>query len=353
MPMSSIQGLDFTASETIRELNSDASKSISIPIKASDNVISLKREFKIKIQESQGYDSDPTVIAFETKSNIWEEETPKNNDIMLASDVDINIPKTATQNNNTFAIVIGIQNYKYTVNAEYASRDAQYFYEYAKQTFNIPEKNIYYIENENATLAEFEKIFGKNGWLERRVKPINKDAEIIVYYSGHGAPDPTSQQPFLIPYDVDPNYVSTGRFSMEKMIKSVEVLECKNANFFIDACFSGVSSTGDALIASVRPGGYDLQTPEVEQKSNITIFSASEFNQYSNVYHNQKHGLFTYYLLKGMQGAAKGEDNELTIEELYKYINRNVSNKAYELNKEQNPTYIGTKKKKTIIQYWE
>jgi uncharacterized caspase-like protein len=66
----------------------------------------------------------------------------------------------------------------------------------------------------------------------------------------------------------------------------------------------------------------------------IVAFSASSGNQSSNAYNDQKHGMFTYYLLKSLQ-ESKGEINYKTF---WESLKRTVSFESIRVNsKEQDP----------------
>jgi len=166
------------------------------------------------------------------------------------SDVDKDIPKTNMDSNNILAVIIGIEEYKYAPSVDFASNDARTFYQYAKDVFGIPERNIYYRINDGATAGEFNKIFSENGWIDRRLKKLETD--VIIYYSGHGAPDTQSKKGYLIPSDIDPNYATTG-FSIDDMYLFLSKLQAKSVTLFLDACFSGESRSQEMLIAGIRP----------------------------------------------------------------------------------------------------
>ena len=267
-------------------------------------------------------------------------------DIITLADVDKNIPNTKTKGKNTLAVIIGIQDYKYAPDADYADRDAQYFYEYSKSVLGVPEPNIYFRVDDGATSGEFNKIFAEDGWIARR---LGFNTDVIFFYSGHGAPDPKSEKGYLIPHDIDPNYANTG-FSIDRIYGSLADLKANSVTVFIDACFSGESRSEEMLIAGIRPISIQIINPLIIAK-NFAVFSASTGKQYSSSYPEKFHGLFTYFLLKGLQGNAKGSDKQLTIGELYDYVKENVSSQAGYLDKEQNPTFVGGNKDRIIVRY--
>jgi len=268
-------------------------------------------------------------------------------DIVELADVDKNIPQTSMTGQNTLAVIIGLEKYKYAPDVIFASRDAQVFYQYVKSIFGIPERNIYLRMNDGATSGEFQKVFAEDGWIARRLKKNITD--VMVFFSGHGAPDSKSKKGFLIPYDIDPNYATTG-VSLDELYSSLAKLEAKSVTVFLDACFSGVSRSNEMLIASVRPVSISIRNP-VLLRENMAVFSASTDDEYSSAYPEKQHGLFTYFLLKGLRGEAKGYDNELTIKELFEFVRNHVLETAGYLDTEQTPTLVGRNTKRILVEY--
>ena len=75
---------------------------------------------------------------------------------------------------------------------------------------------------------------------------------------------------------------------------------------------------------------------------NFTVFSASKLNQISSGLKGAKHGIFSYYLMKGLEGKAdSNKDKKITNGELLAYMDENVSQKASELGRQQNPSLAG------------
>ena len=57
---------------------------------------------------------------------------------------------------------------------------------------------------------------------------------------------------------------------------------------------------------------------------------------------NGEHGIFSYYLMKGLEGLAdQNKDKKITNGELQAYMKSNVSQKAAEWGREQNPSLVG------------
>ncbi len=265
----------------------------------------------------------------------------------LSVDIEQNISVFDKPNKNALAIIFGIENYKNVSGVTYASRDANFVKEYFEKTLGIKKNNIYFITNEDVTKAEFDKVFSKEGWLDKRVK--EKETEIYFYYAGHGAPEIKNNKAYLIPYDGDPNYASITGYELDKLYENLGNLNAKSVTIFLDACFSGANRESEMLLANARPISIEVNSPIVK---GITVFSATSNKEISSAWQEKKHGLFTYFMLKGMQGNADlNEDKKLTIGELGKYIKHNVSETAGFIDREQTPQMITDNENRILINY--
>ena len=112
---------------------------------------------------------------------------------------------------------------------------------------------------------------------------------------------------------------------------------------FFDACYSGQTRDDKTLIASARPISIGVrETGGVPD--NFTIFTASQGNQISSPFKEAKHGIFSFYLMKGLEGEAdKDKNREITNGELLAYMEKKVNAKAVELGRKQVPSLIGQK----------
>jgi len=264
----------------------------------------------------------------------------------LSVDIEDNIP-SGSKISNTLAIVFGIEKYKNVSNVSFAHRDARFMKEYFNKTIGISENNIYYVVNEDVSKAVFDKVFSKGGWLDKRVK--KGKTEIYFYYAGHGSPDIKENKAYLIPYDGDPNYASQTGYEMEKIYNYLSDLNAKSVTVFLDACFSGANRESEMLLTDARPLMIEVKSPIAK---GITVFSATGTNEISSAWRDKKHGLFSYFLMKGMQGQANvNKDNKLTIKELGDYIHQKVSEQAGYLDREQTPEMISDDENRIIINY--
>ncbi len=261
-------------------------------------------------------------------------------------DVEKKIPK-GEKNPNAYAVVFGIEQYKNVSSVTYARRDAYWMREYFAKTLGVPEENIYYKTDVDAGKAEFDKVFSQGGWLDKRIGDGRSD--LYIYYAGHGAPDFNSRTAFLIPYDGDPNYASQTGYSIDKMTANLSQLEARSVTVFLDACFSGANRENEILLAGARPVFLDVNTAVA---ANVTLFSAASGNQISSSWAEKQHGIFSYWLMKGMQGSADANrDKIITVEELGGFIRNNVSKTAGKLDREQTPVLQTMDREKILVKF--
>ena len=243
----------------------------------------------------------------------------------IEQSVDVDIVETNVVNQNTYALIIANENYKHEVTVPYASNDGSIFKEYCHKTLGLPEEHIKLI-----TDASYNDIrFGLN-WL-KQITSTNKQAKVIFYYAGHGIPDETQKGAYLLPIDGYASDVVTG-YSLNELYKNLEALSAQTTTVFLDACFSGTKREGD-MLASAR--GVALKVDYTTPSGQMVVMSASQGDETAYPYENQRHGMFTYYLLKKLQ-ETKGD---VTLGTLSQYITEEVRKQSITLNgKIQTPT---------------
>lgn len=237
-------------------------------------------------------------------------------------------PYTGYKSENTFALIIANEEYDMATDVEMATNDGLAVKEYFSKTLGLSDKQILYYPN--AT-------FGKMSKAVRDIKSIASayggNMNLLVYYAGHGIPDNATKDAFLMPVDADGTDV-TICYSLKRLYNEIDEMHLNYAVVFLDACFSGAKRDGDMIIAA---RGVAIKAKEEKPKGNTIIFSATSDEEAAYSYKEEKHGLFTYFLLKRMQ-EKKGK---VTLGDLAEYITENVSRQSILINgKKQTPTVI-------------
>ena len=227
-----------------------------------------------------------------------------------------------------WAVVIGISEYSNPLikNLSYADRDARDFAEFLKTPAGggFEPEHMKILLNKDATLQNV-----KQALYNFLRQTIDKDL-VIIYFAGHGAPEPTNpSNNYLLTYDSDPNSLETSAFPMWDVNTALtRYIPSKRVIVFSDACHSG-GITSDLATRGVSLTETNLinqyLTDLSKSKEGTIVFTASQAGEVSQELDKFGHGVFTYFLLKGMKGEADiNNDYTVTIGELMDYVEDNV-----------------------------
>ena len=265
-------------------------------------------------------------------------------------DVD-QVVKSSIRRPDALGVIFGVEDYRYAPSVPYARHDALVVHEYFVRALGLKESNIYIRTDRDATQGEFHKVFDPvQGWLAKRIKPGK--TEVFIYFVGHGVPDPATQDAYLVPADGDPNYPATS-FRLDELYHSMNRLPAGQITMIIDACFSGQVGRGDRIqmvLAGAR--GIAVEARRVTPAPHLVVLTAAHGNQVSSSYPEKSHGLFTYFILKGLQGYADQNGNSaVTVGELYAYVRESVVVQAGYLDREQTPELHGVDFDRILVMY--
>ena len=208
----------------------------------------------------------------------------------VVSDVDQQIPvSTESQNENTFAVIIGNEKYSQVSPVQFAKKDALIFAEYCKKTLGLPAENVRVYED--ATYAMMMSAV-KN--IQDISKAYRGNVNVIFYYAGHGIPNEKDRNAYLLPIDVDGSQTSFC-YSLGKLYHELGSMNSKNVIVLLDACFSG-SLRGDGMLMAAR--GVAIKAKVTAPKGNMVVLSAAKGEETAYPYKEKGHGMFTYFLLK-------------------------------------------------------
>ena len=272
---------------------------------------------------------------------------------LVKIDADLAPPETrAVPKDNAYAIVVGVEDYRDLPKVDYARRDAEMVKKYLIKSMGYREQNVVLLLGDRVTRSQLAARF--ENWLPKQVGDSN-DAEVFVYYGGHGAPDPSTNQAFLVPYDGDPAFLEATAYPLNRLYKILSDLPAKRVIVALDTCFSGAG--GRSVISKgTRPMLIKVDGPQIGGP-NLVVLTAAAGNQVSSAYMDKRHGLFTYYFLKGLQGEADAnKDHTVELQELSAYLKANVEAIARRMNVDQSPQLmpsieaLGSRAKMSMIE---
>jgi hypothetical protein len=245
------------------------------------------------------------------------------------------VPDRPVTGADKFAVVVGIARYSDTTggltNLQFADRDAQDFRDFllSPDGGSFPKDNIRLLLNEDATSQNVRSAF-----FTFLTKAQPQD-EVVLYIAGHGAPDPNDPRNlYLLTYDTKLEDMGGTAFPMWQLQDVfTRVLKAKRVVTFADTCHS-YGFSGERGHAKKSNNLVNQYLSRFANDSDRAVITASDISQLS--YESDKwgggHGVFTYFLLKGLHGEADfNKDGTVTAGELFSYVHDSVD-KATEGN---------------------
>ena len=166
---------------------------------------------------------------------------------------------------------------------------------------------------------------------DERMKEYADKARVIVYYSGHGVPNLETQEAYLLAVDGSPLTMS-GSILIDNFYESLSATGVQSINVFLDCCFSGASKSGNML---VEARGTVIKPKASVPRENMVVMTACTGDQIAFPYTDQRHGMFTYFLLKKLK-ESKGE---VQLGELFQYVQSNVRRQSlHDKKRKQEPS---------------
>ena len=258
---------------------------------------------------------------------LWQQpQQQKSRDLKYEEDRPAAAPVTVPRG---YALVVGIAKYKNLpakAQLDYAERDADAMYSVLinPEGGNFRAENVHRLTGAKATLANLKQEL--EVWLPGVAKESDR---VVIYFAGHGFI--SGGRGYLAPYDLDPANIGATGYSMDTLgTVAGSRIKAKWKVLLTDSCHSGAISP-DAELAQVNKSLLDLS------RSMFSLTASRDRERsFESKNWGEGHGIFTYYVVKGLEGEAdESGDGIVTADELAEYVRRNVR----EVTKgQQNPT---------------
>ena len=213
---------------------------------------------------------------------------------------------------DSWAVVVGIDNYAKWPKLQYAARDADAIRQTLIDEFGFASERVFSLTNgeatRNAILSTFHDRLAHGG--------VKKNDRIFVFFAGHGATRKLSSGRdlgYIIPVDSDPAQMASDAIPMTEIQNIAESLTAKHVLFVMDACYSGLGLT--------RGGGNNSFLKENARRIGRQMLTAGGADQLVADGGPGGHSVFTWTLLQALGGKADlNGDGFITGTELAAYI---------------------------------
>jgi len=267
--------------------------------------------------------SSINIIVYEKSRDKYKDDLPE-----LLAKAKVNAIKA---DHSKWLFAIGAEHYDNTDPVLYSARSAEMFVKIATEVLGVPKSNVYSFIGDKASAGAI-----KSG-LKRLIQNVAKGDTIYFYYSGHGIPVLPGNDPYILPKDVVPDFIADEQdFKLQNIYNLLSETKASKILAFIDSCFSGATD-GESVFKGVAASR--LKPKEVTfDTSKMVVITAGKNSQFSNMYEDKGHRLFSYFVMKSI---LKGRRE---INTLYNEVFLNVKDTSFSTggdNRKQEPTIKG------------
>jgi uncharacterized caspase-like protein len=138
---------------------------------------------------------------------------------------------------NSWAVVIGINDYIRAPKLKYAVRDAEEFTEVLVNYYGFKRENIVKLIDREATKENIMKAFDK-----LRSK-AGKEDRVLVFFAGHGITVPLPdgrEKGYILPVDGSQDELIASAISTDQLNEISQLIKAKHLFFIMDACYGGL-----------------------------------------------------------------------------------------------------------------
>jgi len=229
----------------------------------------------------------------------------------------------------SYALVVGIAHYQNlpdSAQLRYPERDAESIYTtlISQQGGQFPANHVHMLTGAQANKVNV--LHELENWLASVTAP---DDRVLIYFAGHGFI--SGGKGYLAPYDIDLHDIPNTSIGMDTLGSLVGTrIKGKWKVLITDACHSG------AITPDTNPAELNHLLLDVHQSIFSLTASRDREQSFESPDWGGGHGIFTYYVVRGLGGEADGNgDGVISADELAEYVHTNVRSAT---QGRQNPT---------------
>ena len=218
----------------------------------------------------------------------------------------------ASKDVKIYAVIVGVSTYTAMPSLKFTDDDANLFYSFLRspEGGGLPDEQIEVLIDEAATRENILRTM--------RQYFLKADANDVVlfYFSGHGL------EGCFLPVDFDG---FNNKLRHDEIKKIFMQSKAKHKLCIADACHSGTLNYGLVAKGPAPVSMAKYYQAFEDSYGGVALLMSSKAEELSLEDHGLRHGVFTYYLLRGLKGAANANGDQIvTIRELYTYVHAKV-----------------------------
>jgi WD40 repeat protein/uncharacterized caspase-like protein len=192
----------------------------------------------------------------------------------------------------------------------------------ATQTF--PQKESWIYHDAGAQTPTLEKVRASLQEISLRAR---EQDTILLYFSGHGVLEPHSQQPVLCLADTQKNNLLETGLSLRELLQYLDKCATRSQVVWLDACHSGGMNwrgargkTAVEPLLNPTPQLVEGLRQRAARSRGFYAFLSCDRDQQSWEFPQLEHGVFSYFLMRGLRGEAADTQGIIEADRLYRYV---------------------------------
>lgn len=212
---------------------------------------------------------------------------------------------------NSWAVVVGINEYQHASRLGYARNDAVAFAEVLINRFGFPAANVVVLLDDEATAPAIR------ARLHELARKTGEDDRVVVFYAGHGYTHPAGQREvgFLVPVEGTAADTAT-LLPWSDLLTVSQLIPAKHMLFIMDACYGGMIG-----MRALAPGHRRLLRDMLSRYSRqfLAAGKADEVVADSGG-PTPGHSVFTGHLLDALEGGLQASEGVVSANALMAHV---------------------------------
>jgi WD40 repeat protein/uncharacterized caspase-like protein len=152
---------------------------------------------------------------------------------------------------------------------------------------------------------------------------VQADDTILFYFSGHGVVEPKTEQVVLCLADTRQEALLETGLGLKELLRWFGNCAASQQLVWLDACHSGgmtLRGTTKISLSNPTPQLVQVLRKKAAQSQGFYALLSCDQTQQSWEFPELGHGVFTYYLMRGLRGEAADSQGMIEADGLYQYV---------------------------------
>ncbi len=232
------------------------------------------------------------------------------------------IPKSTVA--KLWILLVGVNQYQDEANLpslQYSALDCQGLGEALKEATESFKAKEMFVHHDFVT--QQPQLAAVSATLEHIVTTAQPDDTILFYFSGHGILETQTQQVVLCLNDTHKDRLLDTGLALNDLLQKLGNCAASQQLVWLDACHSGgMTLRGTSKVSLADPSSQLVKVlrHKASQSKGFYALLSCDQTQQSWEFPELGHGVFTYYLMRGLRGEAANSQGEIEADALYQYV---------------------------------